>query len=267
MSKPYTIITGASEGIGRGFATALAANGHNLVIVARNGERLRDLAAALQAEHRVDIRVVEQDLAIPGAAEAIRDAVDDLPIDCLINNAGFQVAIGPFAQGDAAAVRTMIAVNIVAPTDLTYLMLPAIRATGGAIINVASHAAFQPVPYMSAYAATKAYVLHLTDALGRELADSDPGRVYVMALCPGATQTQFWSRSGSPVEKTRFSVMTVEAVIAVALRELKRRRKTVVIPSVLLQAATQSLRVSTRPLNLLLARMLTGYATPAPRAI
>ena len=158
----------------------------------------------------------------------------------------------------------MIAVNIVALTDLTYLMLPTIVAARGAIINVASHAAFQPVPYMSAYAATKSYVLHLTEALSRELADSNPGQVYVMALCPGATRTQFWSRSGSPVEKTRFSVMTVEAVVAVALRQLKRRRKTVVIPSMLLRAATHSLRVSTRPLNLLMARILTGYKAPAP---
>lgn len=263
MSKPYTLITGASEGIGRGFAVARAAQGHNLVIVARNGARLRDLAAELTAEHQIEIRVVEQDLSLPGAAMAIRDAIEDLPIDCLINNAGFQVAIGPFAQGDAAAVQAMIAVNIVALTELTYLMLPAIRAARGAVINVASHAAFQPVPYMSAYAATKAYVLHLTEALSQELADSDARHVYVMALCPGATRTQFWSRSASPVEKTRFSVMTVEAVVAAALRELKRRRKTVVIPSVLLRAATQSLRLSTRPLNLLLARALTGYAPSA----
>lgn len=264
MSKPYTIITGASEGIGRGFATALAAEGRNLVIVARNGERLRTLAMEIKAQHGIDVRVVEQDLALPGAASAVRDAVGDLPVDCLINNAGFQVAIGPFVRGDAEAVRRMIAVNVVALTELTYLLLPAIVSARGAIINVASHAAFQPVPYMSAYAASKSYVLHLTEALSKELADSDPGQVYVMALCPGATRTQFWDRSASPVENTRFSVMTVEDVVAVALKALGRRRKTVVIPSMVLKAATQSLRVSTRSLNLLLARLLTGYK-PTPR--
>ena len=265
MSKPYTIITGASEGIGRGFATVLAAQGHDLVIVARNGERLRELATELQAQHRVDVRVIVQDLAVPGAAAAVRDAIGGLSIGCLINNAGFQVAIGPFADGDGEAVRAMIAVNVVALTDLTHLLLPAIRATRGAIINVASHAAFQPVPYMSAYAATKSYVLHLTEALGRELADSGSG-VYVMALCPGATRTQFRRRSASPVEHSGVSVRTVEEVVAVALRELERRRRTVVIPSILLRAATQSLRVSTRPLNLVMARLLTGYKPPSSRA-
>jgi len=102
------------------------------------------------------------------------------------------------------------------------------------------------VPYMAAYAATKAYVLHLTEALQEELSVSHPGHVYVMALCPGATRTEFWNRSGSPVEKTRFSVMSVDEVVAKTMREIQRRLKTVVIPSVLLQAATQSLRVSSR---------------------
>ena len=89
----------------------------------------------------------------------------------------------------------MIAVNVVALTDLTHLVLPAILATRGAIINVASHAAFQPVPYMSAYAATKSYVLHLTEALSRELADSDPGKVYVIHLPPDICPYRQGSRS------------------------------------------------------------------------
>ena len=99
----------------------------------------------------------------------------------------------------------------------------------------------------------------MPSVLSQELADSNPGEIYVMAPCPGATRTQFWSRSASPVENTRFAVTSVEAVVGVAMRKLKRRRKTVVIPSLLLRAATQSLRVSTRSLNLKLARMLTGH--------
>lgn len=265
MSKSYTLITGASEGIGRGFAQAFAAEGRNLIVVARNGDRLAALKSELEARDAIEVIVIAQDLAEPGAAGIIGAAVGPRAIDCLVNNAGFQVPIGPFAQGDGASVGAMIAVNVTALTDLTRLLLPAIQASRGAIINVASHAAFQPVPYMAAYAATKAYVLHLTEALGRELADSNPGQVYVMALCPGATRTEFWSRSASPVEKTRFAVMTVEAVVGVAMRELKRRRKTVVIPSLLLSAATQSLRVSTRSLNLKIARMLTGHAASRQR--
>jgi uncharacterized protein len=264
MSQPYTLITGASEGIGRGFAHAFAAEGRNLIMVARNGDRLAALKTDLETRHRIEVIVIQQDLAAPDAAAAIAKAVDHLTIDCLVNNAGFQVPMGPFADGDCEAIKGMIAVNVVALTDLTRFLLPAILISRGAIVNVASHAAFQPVPYMSAYAATKSYVLHLTEALSRELADSHPGQVYVMALCPGATRTQFWSRSRSPVENTRFAVMAVEEVVAVAMRELKRRRKTVVIPSVILRAATQSLRISTRSLNLKLARMLTGHRTIDP---
>ncbi len=266
MSNSYIVITGASEGIGRGFAQAFAALGRNLIVVARNADRLATLKAELEARYAIEVIVIVQDLAAPDAARRIIEAIGDRAIDGLINNAGFQVPIGPFAQGASEAVTAMIAVNIVALTDLTRLLLPAILASRGAIINVASHAAFQPVPYMAAYAATKAYVLHLTEALSQELADSHPGRVYVMALCPGATRTQFWSRSSSPVEKTRFAVMTVEAVVTVAMRALDRRRKTVVIPSLLLKAATQSLRVSPRRLNLRLARMLTGHTSGARHA-
>lgn len=265
MSKSFAVITGASEGIGRGFASALAAEQHNLVLVARNSARLEELAADLRGRHGVEVRVVVQDLATPGAGEAVAEAIDDCVVDLLVNNAGFQVPIGPFAQGELPDVHSMLAVNVVALTDLTRLLLPRVVEAGGTICNVASHAAFQPVPYMAAYAATKAYVLHFTEALGRELADAHPGRVYVMALCPGATRTEFWSRSASPVERTRFAVMTVDAVVAVAMRELKRRRRTVVIPSLLLNAATQSLRISTRSLNLEFARMLTGFQMPRER--
>lgn len=262
MSKPYTVITGASEGIGRCFATLLAAQGHNLILVARNLPQLGELRDELQARHGVTILAVGQDLAAPDAVRAVGEAVGDRPVDGLINNAGYQVPIGPFALAEPEAVRAMIAVNLVALTDLTRLLLPALIQTRGAVVNVASHAAFQPVPYMAAYAATKAYVLHLSEALGQELADSKSG-VYVMAFCPGATRTNFWSRSASPLEHTRFPVMAVEDVVAVAVRELKRRRKPVVIPSLLLRAATQTLRVSTRALNLKLARLLTGYQ-PSP---
>ncbi len=265
MLKPYAVVTGASEGIGRGFASALAAQHRNLVLVARNQARLQELASELTERHGIDVRVVVQDLAAPGAADAIRSAVADLPIDCLVNNAGFQVPLGPFSDSAAHEVRDMVAVNIGALTDLTHLFLPRIVQAGGAIVNVASHAAFQPVPYMAAYAATKAYVLHFTEALGRELADRHPGRVYTMAFCPGATRTNFWARSASPVEQTRFAVMTVDAVVAVAMRELGRRRRPVVIPSLLLRASTQSLRLSTRSLNLKIARLLTGYALSKPR--
>jgi uncharacterized protein len=259
MSKAYTIVTGASEGIGRGFAEAFAAEGRDLFVVARNAARLEALKADLEARHGIEVRVVVQDLAERGAAGAIKAAIGDRAIAYLVNNAGFQVPMGPIETADAGAVRAMLDVNVVALTELTMALLPAIVRAGGAIVNVASHAAFQPVPYMAAYAATKSYVLHMTEALGAELEARHPGRVYVMALCPGATRTEFWSRSSARVEDTRFSVQSVEQVVAAAMRQLKRRRRTVVIPSLILSAATQSLRVSTRALNLRIATLLTGY--------
>ena len=265
MSKPYTVITGASEGIGRGFANTLGAQGRNLVIVARNESRLRELAAELRERHGIAVHIVVQDLTAPDAARTILTAIGDLPVDHLINNAGFQVPLGPIIDGKISDLHAMVAVNIVALTDLTRLLLPRIIGAGGAIVNVASHAALQPVPFMAAYAATKSYVLHFTEALSRELAESNPKQVYVMALCPGATRTQFWARSASPVEKTRFPVMTVEAVVAVAMRELGRRRRTVVIPSLALRVATQSLRISPRWLNATLARLLTGHGSSNSR--
>lgn len=259
MTNVYSLVTGASEGLGRGFAQALAKDGRNLVVVARNRERLQQLKDELQASHGIDVVIVCQDLAEPGAAEAVRSVTDGLAIDCLINNAGFQVPMGAIAESDLPALRNMIAVNVVALNEMTCLFLPKIVAQGGTIVNVASHAAFQPVPYMAAYAASKSYVLHFTEALRSELADSNPGRVHVMVLCPGATQTKFWERSASPVDKTRFPVMSVEAVVAVAMEAMKHRRKTVVIPSIPLRLSTQILRIGTRSLNIFVAKKLVGH--------
>ncbi len=252
-------MTGASEGIGRCFAQALAAQQRNLVLVARNAERLEDLAADLRTRHAIEVRVIPMDLGRATAARDLMRDVGDLPIDCVINNAGFQVPMGPVRENDPATVRDMIALNIVAVAEVAQAFLPALVKTRGTLVNVASHAAFQPVPYMAAYAATKAYVLHYTEALNAELADSNPGAVYVMALCPGATQTRFWERSASKVEETRFSVMSPEAVVATAMSAMRKRRRSVVIPGVVLNLATLALRFGTRPLNAAIAKRLVGH--------
>lgn len=259
MSDTYSLVTGASEGIGRVFASRLAEDGQNLIIVARNRQRLDVLAGELAARHNVRVQVLVQDLSVPGAAQVLLDGCSGFPVSKLINNAGFEVPLGPFQSSEAQAITAMLQVNIVALTELTRLFLPQIIAHGGSIINVASHAAFQPVPYMSAYAASKSFVLHFSEALHAELAVSHPQKVQVVALCPGATATKFWERSGTKVESTRFSVMQPERVVDEALAALRHRSRSVVIPGLTLKFLTQLLRLGPRALNTFIARKLVGY--------
>lgn len=258
MSDGYTLITGASEGIGRTFATRLAEQGRNLILVARNQDRLNELAQSLTREHGVRVEVVAQDLAQPNAAQRVFAACASFDVRHLINNAGCEVPVGRFETSEVGAVNAMIQLNIVALTELTHHFLPGIVAAHGSIVNVASHAAFQPVPYMSAYAASKSYVLHFTEALNAELNDKYRGQVQVMALCPGATDTEFWKRSDTKVESTRFRVMQPKQVVQAAFDGLARRSN-VVIPGVLLKLSTQLLRLSPRTLNTFIAKKLVGY--------
>ena len=259
MTNGFSLVTGASEGIGRTFACALAAQGRNLILVARNRSRLDELARSLSAQHRVRVEVVVQDLSLPAAARQVFDACTGFEVDLLINNAGCEVPMGPFEHSEMSVVNAMIQLNIVTLTELTGYFLPSVVAARGAVINVASHVAFQPVPYMAAYAASKSYVLHFSEALDAELADRHPAhKVRVMALCPGATNTLFWERSGTKVESTRFVVMQPERVVQAALDGLARRKK-VVIPGFLLKFSTQLLRISPRTLNTFIAKKLVGH--------
>jgi hypothetical protein len=186
--KQTALITGASSGIGLDLAHLFARDGHDVVLVARSGDKLRALATELEREHRIRARVVVADLAKPDAPRAIADAVRDLEIDVLVNNAGFGVA-GAFAETSLDAELEMIQVNITALTQLTKLFLPAMIARKrGRILNLASTAAFQPGPLMAVYYASKAYVLSFSEAIAEELSGSG---VTVTALCPGPTATGF----------------------------------------------------------------------------
>jgi short-subunit dehydrogenase len=187
-APPTALITGASTGIGQALAQCFARDGHRLVLVARGEVRLRALAQALRAAHGVDVEVMPADLAQPGAAVALAAALrrKRRPIDVLVNNAGVleQGAFGAMAAGRHQA---MIDLNVSGLTALLVAFVPAMVARGrGRVLNVASIAAFQPVPSLATYAATKAYVLSLTESLAEELRDSG---VTVTALCPGITAT------------------------------------------------------------------------------
>lgn len=185
------LITGASGGIGLELAKIFAAHGHDLILVARSRNRLQDLAAELRPAG-VAVEVVARDLAAPYAADGVIASIRGLDVDVLVNNAGFG-QFGLFAETDPREEVDMLQVNIVVPTRLTKLLLPQMIARRrGRILNVASAAAFQPGPLMAVYFATKAYLLHWSEALAEEVAAQG---VTVTALCPGPTRTGFEHRA------------------------------------------------------------------------
>lgn len=226
MQAPYTVITGASRGLGAAFAWALARQKRPLVLAARSRAELQGLAHELRETQGVAVECVECDLSSAQGVDTLLQALRELPVDLLINNAGVGMG-GPFAGQATADVQAMLQLNVVALTRLCHALLPKLQASQGAIVNIASTAAFQPVPYMAAYAASKAYVLHFSEALQHELA---PLGVHVLAVCPGPTATQFFDVAQMDLATTRFKLGPVDVVIEAALTAL-RKRDALVVPS------------------------------------
>jgi short-subunit dehydrogenase len=221
-----TLITGASSGIGEAFARALAARGHNLVIVARSEEKLITLCSELGRIRNIHCQYVAIDLLKPESPAHLFEETRSrgLDIDLLINNAGFG-SLGDFASLDLERELNIIDLNVRSLVDLTHRYLQPMRARkSGAIINVASTAGFQPVPYMANYSATKAFVLSFSEALSEE--NREHG-IKVMALCPGVTETGFFqaSRMDKPPART---VQTPEEVVEVALSGLSRGKNSII---------------------------------------
>ena len=183
------LITGASSGIGLAFAEALAARGLHLLLVARSEDKLRELATRLTKAHPIKVEVLVADLEQPGAAQKVFDAATKTgSVDLLINNAGFG-KWGEFLDFDRETYASMVQLNVTALTELTHLFLPHLLSNKGlGVINVGSTASLVPVPYAGVYAATKAYVLSLTEALYGEYASKG---LHFMTLCPGGTATNF----------------------------------------------------------------------------
>ena len=214
------LITGASSGLGAEFAEQLAARGANLIIVARRIDRLEALKIELEAKYAVTATVIAADLAAAGAASTLASKVRKLklPVHSLINNAGFG-SHNPFEDEDADRIREEVAVNVAALVDLTKAFYPELLQHGsGVLVNVASTAAFQPVPRMAVYGATKAFVLSFTEALWYE---ARPSGLKVIALCPGATGTEFFDVAGPEARSGR--MQTATTVVRTALRALDRR--------------------------------------------
>jgi uncharacterized protein len=213
--RPIALITGASAGIGLEFAKRLAERGYDVILSARRRDRLDELAARLRAEHggiRVEVIVADlQDSDAPAAivAETARLGIG---VDLLVNNAGFGTH-GHFETLPPDRERGEIAVNVAALVALTHAFLPAMLERGqGGVINVASTAAFQPVPYMAVYAATKAFVRSFSEALHEEV---QARGVRVIALCPGPTATEFFD---ADVAAPRGPIRTVRDVVTTGLR-------------------------------------------------
>ena len=223
------LVTGASGGIGEELARLFAADGHDLVLVARSRDKLARLAAELGEKHNVAARVLAADLARP---EAPREIFGELggagvTVDALVNNAGFG-SYGLFAETDLRAELDLLQVNVVALTHLSKLFLPGMIARRrGYLMNVASTAAFQPGPLMAVYYASKAYVLSLSEALANECGGTG---VVVSALCPGPTETGFVEAAGMQESKLfERGAMSAREVAEAGYRGLLAGR-TLVIP-------------------------------------
>jgi short-subunit dehydrogenase len=225
FKESCALVTGASSVIGEVFARELVARGANLVLVARSQDKLEGLAEELRDRSGASIDVLACDLSEPGAGAALakRLAERGTRIDVLVNNAGFGL-FGQLHEADPARTSQQVRLNVAALTELTCALLPQMRARDrGAIVNVASTAALQPLPYMAVYAATKAYVLSFTEALWGETRGT---RVRVTALCPGATDTAFFHTASNHASIGHR--MAPEHVVAAAFSALERRRCSVI---------------------------------------
>ena len=228
--RPLAVVTGASSGIGAAFAVALAARGHDLLLIARNRERLGRVAAEVRAGNVVAVEVRVVDLSANEQLEALAQGVTARAPDLLINAAGFGT-FGPLEDADPATQEALVAVGLVAPLRLTMAVLPAMRRRGsGAIVNVASIGALVPAPDNAAYCAAKAGLVALTRSLAVELEGSG---VVVQALCPGLTRTGFHATAeyaGISVPRLIPSLLwdCADHVVAASLHELGRR--VVVVP-------------------------------------
>jgi uncharacterized protein len=214
---PWAIVTGASSGIGEAIARELAARGLHVVLCARRRDRLSALAAELSAQHGIQARAVEVDLARPGFVAVLEEATGDIDVGLLVNNAGFGDK-GPFLGSDIDMLVRMLDTNCRAPLLLTHAIAPRLVARGrGGILFTSSTAAFQGLPFATHYAATKGYDLQLAEGLWYELR---PHGVDVVALCPGPVDTEGPRRTGVQPDKVPVQILDARTVAVFGLDAL-----------------------------------------------
>ncbi|WP_409461918.1 SDR family NAD(P)-dependent oxidoreductase [Amycolatopsis sp. GA6-003] len=259
-----TLVTGASSGIGAEFARQLARRGSDLVLVARRADRLEALAAELKAAHGVTVTVLACDLTAPNAVAHVAAELRErgLRPTGLVNNAGFGTN-APFAQEKPEQLRTEIALDVQAVVELTRTFIEDLRAADrGVLINVASMAAYTPVPWMAVYGAAKAFVLSFTEALWYEYRGTG---LRVLALSPGATGTEFFDTAGAEAASGR-RLQTPRQVVETALRALDRRNPP---PSIAVGRANRLMlglgRLASRKRSvMLMGRLTASGATTVP---
>ncbi|QGX98741.1 SDR family oxidoreductase [Roseovarius faecimaris] len=253
----WTLITGASEGLGVEFARIAAAEGRNLILTARSEDKLNALADELRS-NSVQIEVIPADLSHPDQASTLWDkASDGRRIDMLVNNAGLG-RHGDFGDGqDWARELSSINVNMVSLTALMKQAIPHMQAAGGGhILNVASTAAFMPGPNMAVYHATKAYVLSLSEAVTTELNGTG---VTVTALCPGATATNFFDDADMHgIGLLKLARPMAARPVAQAGWDAAKRGKRLVVPGLMNKFFATSPRIAPRPLVTFIASKVMG---------
>ena len=216
-----TLITGASSGIGEAFARRLAAEKHNLVLVARSEEKLHQLCDELMIKYQITAHYVALDLTEFESDKRLFEETEkhELEVDWLINNAGFG-SMGDFANLELERELEMISLNIMALVALTHRYLQQMRTRkSGTIINVSSTAGFQPLPFMATYAATKAFVTSFSEAIAEE---NRPHGIKVLALCPGATETNFFDAANIKEPVQVKGMQTPEEVVETGLKAVKK---------------------------------------------
>jgi short-subunit dehydrogenase len=229
------LVTGASSGIGEHIARELAKRGHGVTLTARREERLRALADDLAGKHGIRAEVVAADLTVPADREKLAREIEarGLTVEILVNNAGFGTG-GRFQDIDREQELSQVRILCEAVIDLTHRFLgPMVERRRGAILNVASTAGMQPMPYSASYSAAKAHALTFSEALHQEV---KPVGVTVTALCPGPVQTEFFDK-GHPVKDTpRIAWEPVEKVASAGVKALESGRR-VVIPGLPMRTA------------------------------
>lgn len=219
------LITGASSGIGAQFARRLAAEGSDVVLVARRGTALEDLASWVRRQYGVSAEVLTADLASLEGVSGLLERIGDQQVDVLVNAAGFGTH-GAFTEQDETRMLREISLDVEALVVLTRALLPAmLERRNGAVVNVASTAAFQPLSYMAVYGACKAFVLSFTEALWGE---TEGTGVRVLTLAPGPTETEFFDIAGE--EASIASRMSVESVVDAAMVAIQHPGPPTVVP-------------------------------------
>lgn len=265
--KAFTLITGASGGIGWELARQFAAGGHPLVLVARSEARLKEKQAQLQQEFGVPVVVMAQDLTLPNAAQDLfdRTVAEGLTVDILVNNAGFGDFVS-FIDADWQHQQDMVALNVTALMQLTHCFARDMRkAGGGRILNVASLAAMAAGPYMATYYATKAFVLSFSEAMSEELA---PYGITVTALCPGPTESNF-EAAANLKSGNLFHALPVETAEKVARRGYRAvmKGKAVCFCGVTVHVMSFASRLTPRWLNRKVTKRINGYPPQKGEAV